>query len=137
LSASDEELLERHGRWYIAGRNPRWLRRNALVALGNVGDAADPAVVDAIRCALTSADSMVRAHAVWAAGRLGLEDELATVRHDSAPEVVAELEALATEFAAPTASGATAASERHAHASAGTPTRRRRVDGLVRERRPP
>jgi len=52
-------------------------------------------------------------------------------------EVVAELEALATEFAAPTASGATAASERHAHASAGTPTRRRRVDGLVRERRPP
>ncbi|MEA2702145.1 MAG: epoxyqueuosine reductase, partial [Actinomycetota bacterium] len=32
------------GRWYIPRRDPRWLRRNALVALGNVGDGADPAV---------------------------------------------------------------------------------------------
>ena len=32
-------LLDRHGRWYLAGRDPRWLRRNALVVLGNTGDA--------------------------------------------------------------------------------------------------
>ena len=32
-----------HGRWYIADRDPRYLRRNALVALGNVGDGGDPA----------------------------------------------------------------------------------------------
>ena len=37
LDASDAELLAAHGRWYIAGRDPRYLRRNALVALGNVG----------------------------------------------------------------------------------------------------
>ncbi len=35
LDADDETLLHRHGRWYIAGRDPRWLRRNALVVLGN------------------------------------------------------------------------------------------------------
>ena len=39
LAATDAELLEAHGRWYIAERDPRYLRRNALVALGNIGDA--------------------------------------------------------------------------------------------------
>ena len=32
LAASDQDLLDRHGRWYIAGRDPRHLRRNALLA---------------------------------------------------------------------------------------------------------
>src|SRR5262249_20726713 len=70
LRASDDELLARHGRWYIAGRQPRWLRRNALVALANVGDGADPDVAASLRSALRSPDSIVRAHAVWAAARL-------------------------------------------------------------------
>ena len=95
LAASDAELLDRYGRWYIAGRDPRWLRRNALVALGNVGDGADGDVIAAVSHALRSADAMVRAHAVWTAGRLGLHDALALVRDDTAPEVVAELDALA------------------------------------------
>ncbi len=38
LDADDRTLLDRHGRWYIAGRDPRWLRRNALVVLGNTAD---------------------------------------------------------------------------------------------------
>ncbi len=42
LSSTDDELLSRHGRWYIAGRDPRWLRRNALIVLGNTGHCADP-----------------------------------------------------------------------------------------------
>ena len=42
LAASDDELLRTHGRWYIPERDPRYLRRNALVALGNVGDGTDP-----------------------------------------------------------------------------------------------
>jgi epoxyqueuosine reductase len=73
LDATDDELLARHGRWYIARRDPRYLRRNALVALGNVGDGEDPAVVGAVRRHLDHADPLVRAHAVWAARRLGLD----------------------------------------------------------------
>ena len=76
LAASDAELLERHGRWYIAGRDPRWLRRNALVALGNVGDGHDPAVEAALRGALGGTDEMLREHAGWAAARLGRGDLL-------------------------------------------------------------
>ena len=49
LSATDAELMAAHGRWYIADRDPRYLRRNALVALGNVGDGGDPATVEVVR----------------------------------------------------------------------------------------
>src|SRR5690606_1907168 len=31
LDADDDELLRRHGRWYVPRRQPRYLRRNALV----------------------------------------------------------------------------------------------------------
>ncbi|MBI2708343.1 MAG: tRNA epoxyqueuosine(34) reductase QueG [Actinobacteria bacterium] len=93
LSATDAELLDRHGRWYIAQRDPDHLRRNALVALGNVGDAADPATVDLVRRYLRSARPMLRAHAVWAARRLGLDHLLDGVRGDADPEIRAELEA--------------------------------------------
>ena len=74
LAASDDELLERYGRWYIPRREPRYLRRNALVVLGNVGDPADPAVVAALRAALAESDAMIRTHAVWAARRMGRDD---------------------------------------------------------------
>ena len=42
LDATDDQLIERHGRWYLANRDPVWWRRNALIVLGNVGDPADP-----------------------------------------------------------------------------------------------
>ncbi|MGI8684235.1 MAG: tRNA epoxyqueuosine(34) reductase QueG, partial [Acidimicrobiales bacterium] len=74
LEASDDELLERYGRWYIPRRQPRYLRRNALVALGNVGDGADPDVVRVLRRALASDDPMLGEHAAWAATRLGRAD---------------------------------------------------------------
>ena len=45
LAAGDDELMERHGRWYIPARDPRYLRRNALIVLGNTADGSDPAVV--------------------------------------------------------------------------------------------
>ena len=70
LSATDDELLARHGRWYIAGRDPRWLRRNALVALGNVGDRSDPRVTDALATFIAGPDPVLREHAIWAAQRL-------------------------------------------------------------------
>jgi epoxyqueuosine reductase len=74
LAASDDELLERHGRWYIAKRDPRYLRRNALVALGNTGRGEDPAVEAALTRALADPDAMIREHACWAAEQLGRSD---------------------------------------------------------------
>jgi epoxyqueuosine reductase len=37
LELPDDELLERYGHLYIPSRDPRYLRRNALIALGNSG----------------------------------------------------------------------------------------------------
>ncbi len=92
LEASDDELVRRHGRWYIPKRQARFLRRNALVALGNVGDGGDPRVSRALSRALGHGDALVRGHAVWAAARLGrrdLVDRLLADEHD--PLVIEEL----------------------------------------------
>ena len=76
LDATDEELLERFGRWYIPRRRARYLRRNALVALGNVADGADPEVARVLSLALADGDPLVREHAAWAARELGRPDLL-------------------------------------------------------------
>lgn len=94
LEAPDAWLLERYGRWYLHGRDPRWLRRNALVVLGNVGDGRDPATVRVLERYLTlDADPVVQAHAVWTAARLGRRDLLAALcaRDSWADEVRDEL----------------------------------------------
>lgn len=80
LSSSDAELLARFGRWYVPRREPRHLRRNALVALGNVGDGSETRVVAVLVASLASDDPLVRAHAVWAAARLGRHDLLEEMR---------------------------------------------------------
>lgn len=72
LDLDDAALLERFARWYVPRREPRYLRRNALVALGNVGDAADPDVQRVVGAALAGDDAMLREHAAWAAARLAL-----------------------------------------------------------------
>jgi epoxyqueuosine reductase len=74
LEATDAELLAAHGRWYLAGRDPRILRRNALVALGNTGDGSDPATEAALVRYLDEGDPMLAEHAEWAAHRLGRHD---------------------------------------------------------------
>jgi epoxyqueuosine reductase len=93
LSLSDEELLARFGRWYIPRREARYLRRNALVVLGNVGDAKDPETVAALQRALADPDPLVRAHAVWAVRRMGRSDLLGGVADDPDPLVQEELRA--------------------------------------------
>lgn len=70
LSASDEELIDRHGRWYIADRDVRHLRRNALIALGNVAPPEDPRVRDALREVADGHDELLAEHAHWAQWRL-------------------------------------------------------------------
>jgi epoxyqueuosine reductase len=91
LNASDAEILADVGRWYIPGREPRYVRRNALIVLGNTGDPVDPDVAATLQRALTDADPIVRAHAVWAAARLGRHDLLKTVEADPDPLVAGEL----------------------------------------------
>ncbi len=76
LRASDDELMAQFGHWFVPRRRPSFLRRNALVVLANVGDPRDSSVVDAVRRSLRSVSPIVRAHAVWAARRLGLDDAL-------------------------------------------------------------
>ena len=75
LEATDDELLATFGRWYVPARDPRYLRRNALVALGNVGDPADPATVACLRRWAGVGDELLAEHARWAAGALGLEPD--------------------------------------------------------------
>ena len=72
LGASDEELMSRYGRWYVPARDPRYLRRNGLVVLGNIGDRSDSAVVGILERYMRHDDGMLARHAVWAARRLGI-----------------------------------------------------------------
>ncbi len=95
LAAGDEEILARYGRWYLADRDPAVLRRNALIVLGNTGDPADPEVRAAVAGALGSPQPVVRAHAVWAAARLGLGVEAAALGADPDDDVRAEVAAMA------------------------------------------
>ena len=70
LEASDDELIERHGRWYIPRRDPRYLRRNALVALGNVGAPDDARTRATVRRLQNGDDALLAEHARWADARL-------------------------------------------------------------------
>lgn len=99
LAASDEELLARHGRWYIPDRDPANLRRNALVVLANVADGRDPAVRRALAGALAHPAAIVRAHAVWSARRLGCDDLVDAVADDPDETVRIELDRPAVPLA--------------------------------------
>lgn len=92
LTNDDESLLSDFGAWYIADRNPKWLRRNALIILGNIGEASDSAVVELLDRYLHHADPVLRAHAVWAAARLGLNHMIDETDNDEL--VQAELRSL-------------------------------------------
>jgi epoxyqueuosine reductase len=65
LEAPDDELAERYDRLFVPRNDPRYLRRNALVALGNVGGDPEPA-----RRYAESDDPLLSEHAAWALDRL-------------------------------------------------------------------
>ncbi len=92
LSVDDETLLNNFNAWYIADRDPKWLRRNALIILGNVGDASDESTKSILKRYLIDSEPILRAHAVWATARLGLNHLLPS--KDSDPIVQAELDTL-------------------------------------------
>ena len=94
LEADDATVLARWGRWYLSDRDPRWHRRNALLVVGNTGDARPAArarIASVLTRYLAGDDPLLRGHAVWAARRLGL-DRLLPV-DDPDPLVRAELTA--------------------------------------------
>jgi epoxyqueuosine reductase len=65
LEASDDELGRRYDRLFFPRNDPRYLRRNALVALGNVG--GDRALAESYAA---GDDPLLREHAEWALRRL-------------------------------------------------------------------
>ena len=91
LNSSNESLLEKYGSWYLAERDPRWLRRNALIILGNIAPVNNSAVNNSVmspveqvlRRYLGDIDPMLRLHAVWAAVRLGRRDLVESLAVDA------------------------------------------------------
>jgi epoxyqueuosine reductase len=67
LEASDDDLRARYERLYFPRKDPRYLRRNALVAAGNSGERDLVGPVAAYR---DDPDPMLREHAAWALERL-------------------------------------------------------------------
>ena len=98
LAADDASLRRRFGHWYIPGRRVRYLRRNALVALGNAGGGRARRVAADY---LEHADPMLRGHAAWALGALGGPDaRTALIRAGAAeadPSVREEIRRAAAE----------------------------------------
>src|ERR671925_2382678 len=72
LEAEDEELRRRYDRLFVPRNDPRYLRRNALVALGNAGTREHRPVLAAYAA---SGHELLREHAEWALDRL--EERLA------------------------------------------------------------
>ena len=98
--ATSAHITARYGRWYIPGRDTDALRRNALVALGNVGDPATAEVRQAVQVCLVDPNPMVRRHAAWAAGRLGLDSALAAaLGNELDPSVQVEITAAQASIA--------------------------------------
>ena len=67
LEADGAELVERYDRLYVPRNDPRWLRRNALVAAGNVGGHVEREVVQRYA---DGDDELLREHAEWALARI-------------------------------------------------------------------
>jgi epoxyqueuosine reductase len=67
LEADDAELAERYDRLFVPRNDPRYLRRNALVALGNAADPGTRSVADVYA---EGDDPLLREHAEWALRRV-------------------------------------------------------------------
>ena len=92
LELGDNALDAACDRWYVHDRDMTWVRRNLLVVLGNIGDPRDARVADTVRRYLSHPRPELRAHAVWAAGRLGLG--YMVLADDPDPLVVDEMQNL-------------------------------------------
>ncbi len=71
LEGDGRALVEEYDRLYVPRNDPRWLRRNALVALGNTGGGEHRALLE--RHA-ESDDTLLAEHASWGLQRLAERD---------------------------------------------------------------
>ncbi len=67
LEAEDADLRVRYRRLFVPRNDPRFLRRNALIAIGNNGTDAHRELLDRYAA---SEDPLLSEHAEWARGRL-------------------------------------------------------------------
>ncbi|HKP18316.1 MAG TPA: tRNA epoxyqueuosine(34) reductase QueG [Gaiellaceae bacterium] len=67
LRRDGDELVRAYDRLYVPRKDPRYLRRNALVALGNVGTSDDAPLAEAYA---QGDDELLREHAEWALARI-------------------------------------------------------------------
>jgi epoxyqueuosine reductase len=67
LTRDGDELVREYDRLYVPQNNPRYLRRNALVALGNAGS---PEHRELVAAYAADDDPLVREHAEWALARM-------------------------------------------------------------------
>jgi len=67
LEGDGRELVEAFERLYVPRNDPRWLRRNAAVALGNTGGSEHVPVLARLAAA---EDELVAEHAAWAIARI-------------------------------------------------------------------
>jgi epoxyqueuosine reductase len=67
LREDGDTLLQRYERLYVPRNDARYLRRNALLALGNVGRREDAALAEPFR---TDDDELLREQADWAVARI-------------------------------------------------------------------
>ena len=68
LTAAAADLLAEFGHFYLPGRDVRWLRRNALVTLGNTGTEDDLVLLAGH---LAHPDPVIVEHAGWAIAAIG------------------------------------------------------------------
>jgi len=83
LVAPDDMVMQMVGSWYVTDRDPRWVRRNALLVVGNsrhllkddgVGSRAIlDDVVSILARYINGDDVLLREHAEWAARELGVD----------------------------------------------------------------
>ena len=95
LLGSDDAALDAvSDRWWVHERDMSWVRRNLLIILGNTADPSDPRVTTVLAAHLSHRSPFVRAHAVWAAARLGLGGLAEHLGTDSDAVVSAEFDDL-------------------------------------------
>jgi epoxyqueuosine reductase len=68
LDRDGADLVAEFDRLYVPRKDPRWLRRNALIAAGNGGSQA---LVPVVSEHAESEDGVIRETAIWALARMG------------------------------------------------------------------